>query len=172
MHRALVLVPALFLVGGCMLQNLSKEERLRDSVVGYNDECRWGRIDLAAQRVMPAYRQRFRLTHHGWGRNLQIADSEIVHVETAGEDSEVAISTVIVRWYDQSTMILADSTLRQSWKKVHGGYILLEEAVVAGHPGLLEIPPELLPDPDDAAGGAEDATEPTGEAAPEAHASL
>jgi hypothetical protein len=167
MRRALLcLLPAVLFVGGCMLQNLSKEERLRDSVVGYNDECRWGRIDLAAQRVVPAYRERFRLSHHSWGRDFQIADSELVHVETAGEESEVAISTVVVRWYDQRTMILADSTLRQSWRKAHGGYVLLEEAVVSGDPALLEIPEELLPamesDDDDAAAAP----------APEAHASL
>jgi hypothetical protein len=164
----LCLVPALFVLGGCMLQNLSKEERLRDSVVGYNDECRWGRIDLAAQRVMPTYRTTFRLSHHGWGRDFQIADSELIHVETAGEDSEVAISTVIVRWYDQRTMLLATSTLRQSWKKVRGGYILLEEAVVAGDTALLEIPPELLPETPEADAPTPDAPAP----APEARASL
>src|SRR6478672_3886228 len=97
--RLVCLSIALASLSGCILQNLGTEERLRDAVVGYNDECRWGRIDLAAQRVMPAYRDRFRLSHHNWGRDYQIADSEIVHVETSGEEQEDAISTVIVRWY-------------------------------------------------------------------------
>ncbi len=148
------LVLALAGLSGCILANLGTEERLRDAVVGYNDECRWGRIDLAAQRVVPGYRDQFRMSHFNWGRDFQIADSEIVHVETSGEEQEDAVSTVVVRWYDQTSLLLADTTLRQRWEKVRGGYVLLEESVVGGHPGLLEIPEELVPD--DEAPGADE----------------
>jgi hypothetical protein len=57
---------------------------------------------------------------------------------------------VVVRWYDQRSMLLADTTLRQRWEKVRGGYILLEELVVDGNAGLLEIPEALLPSEDEA----------------------
>ena len=133
-------------LSGCVFTGVSAEERLRDAVVGINDECRWNRLDLATQRVSPAFRGQFRATHHDWHRAFEIADSEIVHVEV-GEGRETATSFVTVRWYDYSTMLLAETTLRQKWQKVRGGYILTEEEVSDGNARLLEVPEALQADP-------------------------
>src|SRR5699024_11995166 len=64
-----------------MLANITREKQLRDAVMGYNDECRWGQIDLAGQRVEPSFREEFMLAHDKWGDEIQIADSEIVMVK-------------------------------------------------------------------------------------------
>lgn len=141
MRAFLVLVPLLF--SACMFTGVSAEERLRDAVVGINDEMRWNRIDLAAQRVAPPYRGHYRLSHHSWHRDFQIADTEIIHVEV-GEERATATSMVTVRWYDQRTMLLAETTLRQKWTKVVGGYVLINEEVASGNERLLAIPEELL----------------------------
>lgn len=141
MRAILVLIPLFFTA--CMFTGVSAEERLRDAVVGINDEMRWNRIDLAAQRVAPPYRGHYRLSHHSWHREFQIADTEIIHVEI-GEERATATSMVAIRWYDHRTMLLAETTLRQKWSKVTGGYVLINEEVASGNERLLAIPEGLL----------------------------
>jgi hypothetical protein len=156
MRRLLRPLPllAFVLASGCIFQNVGSEEKLRDAVVGYNDETRWNRMDLAQLRVTPARRGDFRLRHHRWGRDIQIADMDILDVQVSGEEQENATSVVHISWYDQSTMMIADTIVAQEWERVTGGYILVEETVREGNGTLLEIPPHLLP------------TESTDEAAP------
>ena len=117
---------------GCIFQNISPEERLRDAVVGYNDETRWTRLDLAQQRVTPAQRGEFRMRHYRWGRDIQIADLDILDVQVRGEDRDQATSIVHIRWYDQRTMLLADTVVGQEWERVTGGYLLVAEQVRDG----------------------------------------
>lgn len=148
MRRLLRPLPllAFVLTSGCIFQNIGSEEKLRDAVVGYNDETRWNRMDLAQLRVTPARRGDFRLRHHRWGRDIQIADMDILDVQVSGEEQENAISVVHISWYDQSTMMIADTVVAQEWERVTGGYILIEETVREGSAALLEIPPHLVPD--------------------------
>lgn len=140
--RHLSLVAAFSMLSGCMFTGASAQETLRDAVVGINDEIRWNRMDLAVQRVTPGYRGEFRATHHDWHREIEIADSEIVHVEMGAEREEAA-SIVTFRWYRYSSMTLEETTIRQHWEKVPGGYLLTEEMVVEGEDALLEIPVAL-----------------------------
>lgn len=141
-------IAVLLVLGGCVFNSVSAEERLRDSVVGLNDETRWNRLDLAAQRVAPAFIGRFRATHHSWHRELQIADSEIVNVEI-GEGREEATSFVTVRWYDQRTMLLSETTLKQKWRRALNGFVMIDEDVADGNPRLLELPEAFRTEPED-----------------------
>lgn len=150
MRRLLRPLPllAFALASGCIFQNVGSEEKLRDAVMGYNDETRWNRMDLAQQRVVPTRRGEFRLRHHRWGREFQIADMDILDVQVSGEEQENAISIVQIRWYDQRTMLIADTIVAQEWERVTGGYILVDEQVRDGNPTLLEIPENLRPSAD------------------------
>lgn len=156
----------LVLLAGCVFNNISAEERLRDSVVGYNDEVRWNRIDLAAQRVAPPYRDQFRLTHADWHEAFEIADSEIVHVQVNDEDRSQATSFVKVRWYDQRTMLLTETTLRQEWARNVNGYQLTEEEVTDGNERLLAVPERFRADDEEEGEDGEEGDE--GEGEPEA----
>lgn len=127
------------LMSGCLLQNMSAQERLRDSVVGFNDEMRWGRQDLAIQRVAPEARAEFSARHHAWGRDIQIADSEIVNV-TVGHEGEDAASYVTIQWYRQNSTLLATTTLRQTWERTMGSYAMTGEEVHEGEESLIENP--------------------------------
>ena len=137
---------AFILTSGCIFQNISAEEKLRDAVVGYNDETRWSRLDLAQQRVTPTKRGEFRLMHHRWGREIQIADMDILDVQVRGEEQDNATSIVQIRWYDQRAMLFNDTIVSQEWERVTGGYILTSETVRDGNAELLAIPPELRPE--------------------------
>jgi len=131
---------ACLLLSGCIFGNMSSEERLRDSVIDLNDQARWARIDLALAQVAPALRDEYRATHHGWGRAIRVADTEILGVEVGADHAE-ATSTVAVRWYSTDTMTLAETTLHQKWQRAIGGYQLIEETVAEGDPRLLaEVP--------------------------------
>jgi len=126
---------------GCLIQNLSPETRMRDSVIELNEGARWGRMDVASGFVDPPFRPQFKLSHMRWGRDIQIADTEILgmnpHTDDAGEG---AFSRVAVRWYDQNTMVLANTVIRQTWKKHKQTFLLTNESVESGHPDLLVIP--------------------------------
>jgi hypothetical protein len=162
MRRLLRPLPllAFVLASGCIFQNVGSEEKLRDAVVGYNDETRWNRLDLAQLRVTPARRGDFRMRHYRWGRDIQIADMDILDVQVSGEEHENAISVVHISWYNQSTMMIADTIVAQEWERVTGGYILIDETVREGNETLLEIPEHLLSDEDE-----DDAAEGDAEAA-------
>lgn len=126
---------------GCLLQNLSPETRMRDSVIELNEGARWGRMDVASGFVAPPFRPQFKLSHVRWGRDIQIADTEILGMNPhTDEEGEGAFSRVAVRWYDQSTMVLANTVIRQTWQKHKQTFLLTNESVESGHPGLLVIP--------------------------------
>ncbi|MDH3200354.1 MAG: hypothetical protein OEM15_05620 [Myxococcales bacterium] len=128
-------------LSGCLIQNLSPETRLRDSVIELNEGARWGRMDVAAGRVSPVFQNQFRLSHMRWGRDIQIADSEILAVNAhTDEDGSGAVSRVAIRWYDHETMVIAQTIVRQAWQKHKQTFLLTNESVESGHPGLLAVP--------------------------------
>lgn len=144
----LLLAVGLFLTG-CMFQNLTPTRQLQDTVYQLNDETRWARIDLASQRVMPAYRARFLLAHRQWGHDIAIADIDPTHIQL-GEDGEHARSLVTVTWYDQRTMELTRTVVTQQWERTDNGYMLSAETIVGGSDLLLEqidedVDPEQIP---------------------------
>lgn len=132
---------ALLLVtlSGCMLQNAGPTEKLRDAVNGMTDELRWNRIDLAVDRVLPTYRERFRMTRLKWGKAIQIADVEVIHMKLA-EDSDKASSILTVRWYGQAETIVRETTLQQNWVRSGKAFYLSGEKVVEGDDRLIAMP--------------------------------
>jgi len=126
-------------IGGCMIQNLSPVSALTDEVYAINDESRWARIDLATERVMPEYREAYLTSHREWGHDIQIADSDTTHV-TISDDEDSAISIVTISWYDQRTMELYQTVIRQRWTHTDNGFRLDQERIVGGSDRLLDLP--------------------------------
>lgn len=134
--RGILVALAAVLLGGCLFQNIAPTERLRDAVVGLNDEARWSRMDLATMRVAAPYRTEWADAHREWGRRIQIGDVELLDVRIE-PDSETAISVVAVSWYNYDTMMLQRTVLRQHWQSTGRDYVLASEEVVEGSPDLL-----------------------------------
>jgi len=126
-------------LAGCMFQNLSPTQALSDQVYHLNDESRWDRLDLAVQRVAPRYRQSFMESRRDWGRNIAIADTEVSALVVA-EDLASATSSVEISWYDQRSMELRSTVLRQRWIRTDSGFLLEEETVIGGDETLLVLP--------------------------------
>ncbi len=123
------------LVCGCFMQNRATIERVGDAVQGLNDETRWGKTTLAADRVDPDFREQFLVNHEGWGRRIQIAECDLVSLRL-GSNDETATSILNVSWYRLDTMEVAETTLRQEWRQTGATFILTREEVVGGDSAL------------------------------------
>lgn len=136
--RSLTLVFG-FLLGSCFLQNQSAIARLGDSVHGLADETRWGRTELAVDRVAPDYREAFLQSHRRWGRDFQIADHDIQRMLIDGETDNATV-VVTVSWYDMRSMEANLTTIEQKWVAVGRTFILNSEQVLEGNPILIATP--------------------------------
>lgn len=128
-------------LSGCMLiDHVRPENRLSDHVHQLNDEVRWGRIDLAAQRVSASHRSAFLAQHRAWGRNIRIADVDVTQLEVGLPEGRAA-STVTYAWIDERTMDVRTTSVRQTWQSTGEGFVLVFEEIVGGEPELLEGAP-------------------------------
>jgi hypothetical protein len=152
-QKAALFVLTAFVGSGCFMANMSPAKKIGDTVHDLNDQARWGRLTDAALLVDPSYRQQFIKDHQRWGDDIQLADSEVLQVQIA-TDAEHASALVNYSWYAMDTMTLRQTTVRQRWSAVSGGYALMSEAVVRGDPSLLvgptntAAPPMLDPEID------------------------
>lgn len=144
----LISITVTLALSGCLIENMAPVRALTDQVYAINDEARWSRIDLATERVDPAYRETYLRSHRQWGHDIRIADTDTTHV-TLSRDNEAAISLVTIAWYDQRTMELYQSVIRQRWRHSEHGFRLDQEVIVGGREELLD-----LPDADDSEGEA------------------
>jgi hypothetical protein len=142
-----LLAAAGLLLTGCLINNMSAGERLKDSVVGLNDEIRWARIDLAVQRVHPEFKAEYVANHHAWGENIQIADMDLLNMQL-DDDMDAAMSVVAVSWYRYETMTIHRTVVQQKWELVSRSFVLRDERVLSGDPDLLAPPDEPEPEPD------------------------
>jgi hypothetical protein len=141
MARRFWWVSVLVGLAGCLMQNLSPETRMRDAVIELNEGARWGRMDVASGHVAPQFRPVFKASHTRWGRDIQIADTEILGMSPeTDEEGAGAFSRVAIRWYDQGTMVLSDTVVRQTWQKHKQTFLLTGESIESGQPDLLVIP--------------------------------
>lgn len=130
--RALAcLVLLLTVLTGCGLENASPTKKLADSVQGFTDATRWGQLGTAANLVEPTFRRQFLENHRHWGGAVQLADSDIVHVEIS-TDKQNATALVAYQWYLAGDMALLYTVVRQRWTALGDGYGLVSEAVVQG----------------------------------------
>jgi len=132
--RTLWLAP--IALAGCM-GGMSPAMKLDDTVKETNDAARFGRTDLAVERVMPEARSAFVKRHRFWGGDVRIVDVEYGGVERMTEGEAVII--VGFGWFRPNEGVLRNTMVRQTWKNDHGRgpWYLLDEERVAGDPGLL-----------------------------------
>lgn len=133
MRATLLVFATLFC--GCFMQNRATIERVGDAVQGLNDETRWGRTTLAADRVDPEFREEFLVNHEAWGRRIRIAECDLVSLRLGADDAS-ATSILNVSWYRLDTMEVAETTLRQEWRQAGATFVLTREEVVGGDAAL------------------------------------
>lgn len=134
--RAILIVVLGVSLSGCFLQHASKGEKLTKTVQELNKSARWGQIGSAADMVDASYRPKFLESHRHWGSAVQIADTELVHLEVAAGE-ETAISVIAYSWYATESMSLHTSLVRQRWTAEGQSFALISETVIDGDMRLL-----------------------------------
>jgi hypothetical protein len=115
-----------------------------------NVNTRFGRMEMAIERVAVKEREAWLATHKAWGGKIHIADVEMAGVKAKGDEEAEVI--VRVAWYLAEQLELRSTTLKQHWKDVNGDMMLVGETRIDGDLGLLgeKIPPPPAAASDDA----------------------
>jgi hypothetical protein len=112
--------------------------RMQEAANDLNTNMRFGRVELAMERVAPAAREEFLQHRRGWGSSVRLADYELVGARlTAESDADV---TVRVAWYRPDEQDLRITTVRQRWHDEKGDWMLVGEIRLDGELGLLGEP--------------------------------
>ena len=143
--RTLVLVVAM--LAGCgALANATPGKKLSDAVLGLSEATRWGRLGTAANFVDPNFRTQFIENHRHWGGAIQLADSEVVHVEVAS-GHEQATALIAYQWYLAGAMTLQTTVIRQRWVLFEDRYGLVSEIIVRGDRRIFDPAASAAPAP-------------------------
>ena len=121
---------------GCLSQpaGVAKAQEIANEA---NLNARFGRIEIAAEQVAPAYRTPFARNHAGWGTKVRVVDSEMVGIRSVNEAQTEADVAVRVNWFRPENQELRSTLLRQKWKSLSGDWKLVSEERADGDIGLL-----------------------------------
>ena len=100
----------------------------------FNEDARFGRMELTLEHVAPAARDSFAERHRAWGSGVRIADLELAGIRSRG-DHDLCVF-VRVAWYRPEEQELRTTTVQQDWHDT-GGWQLMAEQRVDGDVGLL-----------------------------------
>lgn len=136
LKRPRTLAPLALALTACM-GAMTPAQKLDDAVKETNEAARFGRTDLAVERVAPASRAAFAKRHRFWGADVRIVDVEYAGVEKMSESEAVIL--VGFGWFRPSEGTLRTTTIRQTWKNDRGTgpWFLTDEERVGGDLGLL-----------------------------------
>jgi hypothetical protein len=128
---------------GCGLVGQSKPAMAQEAALELNLNARFGRMELAAERVAPKAREQFFDRRRAWGGSVRIADYDMTGLKMKGEDD--AETFVKIAWYRANEGDLRVTTLKQKWHSdAKGDWKLTEEQRLDGDLGLLGEPPVPL----------------------------
>lgn len=116
---------------------MTPAQKLDDAVKETNDAARFGRTDLAVERVAPTARTAFVKRHRLWGGDVRVVDVEYAGIEKMTPTEAVIL--VGFGWFRPSEGMLRTTVVRQTWKndKGSGPWFLMDEERVNGDLGLL-----------------------------------
>ncbi len=109
--------------------------KAQEAALDLNVNARFGRMEIAAERVAPKGREDFFDHRKSWGGKVRIGDCELAGLRlTTDDDADV---TVRVAWYRNDEQELRVTTLRQKWHDFKGEWKLVSEQRTDGDIGLI-----------------------------------
>jgi hypothetical protein len=135
---ALALALALLCLG-CPIGHQSPPARAQEAATELNVNTRFGRMELAAEKVAPAARDAFLERRRSWGANIRVADYEMTGFRMMKGESDAEM-LVKVAWYRIDQGDLRITVLKQKWHDFKGDWKLVEEARADGDLGLIGEP--------------------------------
>jgi hypothetical protein len=131
---ALLALPAV----GCATATNARA-KLDDAVQETNVAARFGRGDIAVERVHATARDAFVKHHRRWGSDVRIVDVELGGIERMS--GQEAVVLVTFGWFRPDEGRLRTTVLRQTWRTVdESGWWLFAEDQASGDVGLLDEP--------------------------------
>lgn len=119
---------------GCASQ-ADQRRRLMDQAQELNVASRFGRIDVASQFASAEAQPIFMERRRGWGREIQVLDTQIAHSQV--KDPEHAEVIVQIDWTRASEGLLHTTWVKQEWGSTgQGPWKLQGEQQVEGDKGL------------------------------------
>lgn len=119
--------------------------KAQDVAQELNMNTRFGRMEMAIERVAAKEREEWMKRHKAWGGKIRIADTEMAGVRLPTE-SEAEVS-VRVAWYRSDEQELRSTLVKQKFKDVDGSWQLVGETRTEGDFGLLGEPVPKEPPP-------------------------
>jgi hypothetical protein len=128
---------AALLLAGC-LGNFTPVQRVQEAAHDLTTAARFGRMDIALERVSRNAREDFVKRHAAWGNAVRVVDSEVHGM--ALRDKEHADVFVTVGWQRIQESEMRVTYLAQHWRDHRGSWLLEGEERTAGDVGLLGEP--------------------------------
>jgi hypothetical protein len=122
------------LVSGC-IGNFTPVQRVQDAANDLNTAARFGRMDIATERVSAAGREQFVRHHAGWGGTIRIVDCDILGMRLP--DKEHADVSLAVNWQRLDDTEMRSTEVVQHWRDHRGNWMLETEERASGDIGLL-----------------------------------
>ncbi len=127
---------------GCPVGHQSPPARAQEAATELNVNSRFGRMELAAERVAPTAREAFLQRRKAWGGAVRVADYELAGLKMKGsDDAELFIK---IAWYRIDQGDLRVTLLKQKWHDFKGDWKLVDESRAEGDVGLIG---ETMPAP-------------------------
>jgi hypothetical protein len=117
-------------------------QRMQDAANDLTTSTRFGRMDMALERVSRTSRDEFIRKHAAWGSSIRIADCDLSSVRLL--DKEHAAVTVTVSWQRVDESELRGTQITQKWRDQRGRWLLESEERIAGDIGLLGEPTTVV----------------------------
>jgi hypothetical protein len=144
MRRAVLVFSSLALAA-CIVPP-SAAQRLSEAAYEFNTAARWGRMDLASERVREVARDEFARQHKAWGKSIRIVDIELGSMSIRKDgDADVFI---VVNWQHGADTTMRSTDVAQRWTSTRGEWTMISEEERGGDKGL--IGEAELPKGDDA----------------------
>jgi len=132
------------LVGGlaACIGNLTPVQRAQDAANEFTTAARFGRTDMALERVSRDERDRFLRRHAAWGTAVRIVDCDILGVRLT--DREHADVMLAVSWHRVDESEMRVTHVAQRWGDHRGAWLLDSEERAGGDVGLLGEPATVM----------------------------
>jgi len=130
-----------FLASGC-LGNFTPVQRVQDAANDLTTATRFGRMDVAVERVSKTGRDQFSRQHAGWGGSIRIVDCDILGLRL--RDKEHADVALAVNWQRIDDSEMRSTELVQHWTDHKGTWLLETEDRARGDVGLLGEPTTVI----------------------------
>jgi hypothetical protein len=115
---------------------------MQDAANDLTTAVRFGRMDMALERVSRSSRDQFTRQHANWGQGIRIVDCELSGVRV--EDKEHASVTLVVSWHRIDESEMRSTRVAQRWQDHRGKWLLESEERTLGDVGLLGEPTTVL----------------------------